>query len=105
MFIEYILKSNKAFWWNLDGTKLCFASFDNSLVNQMPIVIYGSHTNFTEEKYSVDPSIDLVYPKVIKYPFPKPGRANPLVTLWIADIKFLPASLKKVSLPDKIKHM
>ena len=84
---------------------MCFASFDNSFVNHLPLVIYGSHTNFTEEKYSFDPSIDLIYPKVIKYPFPKPGKSNPFVTLLIVDVDTLSASPKKVTIPDQLKHL
>jgi dipeptidyl peptidase IV, putative (fragment) len=61
LYEEEILSSSDAIWWSPDGSKLCFASFNDSLVDTVSYSIYGNDLN---QPY---PSIfDLKYPKVSK---------------------------------------
>ncbi len=86
MTLEHILKTHLAYWWMNDGSRLCYASFDNSRVDQMPYVLYGA-TNLSLQSQvvgSVTGEDD--YPQVYSYPYPKPGREISKVTLWITDM-------------------
>lgn len=105
---EFVLKSNIAFWWLANGQKLAFASFDNSQVNQMPVVVYGSAPssfgeNISRDTYisSTEESHHQVYPKVTNYPYPKPGRPNPVVSVWVSDFTSPIARTSKQVTPPK----
>ncbi|XP_015786539.1 inactive dipeptidyl peptidase 10 [Tetranychus urticae] len=100
MYEEFVLRDYKALWWNEDGTKFCFASFDNTAVDQMPIVIYGSPYNLSDEFSTSGP---LSYPKIINYPYPKPGRNNPIVTLKIALVRPASVQIKNVHIPSQLE--
>ncbi|XP_074599103.1 inactive dipeptidyl peptidase 10-like [Brevipalpus obovatus] len=87
LYEEFILRDNKALWWNKDGSQLCYASFDNTHVDKIPIVIYGSSYNNTDDIRSHPSPGSLYFPKVINYPYPKPGRVNPVVSVNVANMR------------------
>lgn len=82
---EHILESPSAYWWFNDGSRLCFATFDDNSVDQIPYILYGDkNTSFQSQAMGVDGDD---YPKVYTYPYSKPGRNIPKVTLSIVDIE------------------
>jgi len=86
LYGERIWKTNRAFWWNPIGTRLCFASFDDSLVDTISFIKYGSYENANN-----------IIPQIVSLKYPKPGRTNPSVSLWISD-------LTNLSPPKRLYH-
>ncbi|XP_054168267.1 dipeptidyl aminopeptidase-like protein 6 [Oppia nitens] len=81
MYEEHILETNLAFWWFNDGSRLCYASFDNTLVDQMPYIIYGDINSTNHFKSNDNENL-----RISNYPYPKPGREISKVTLTVVDI-------------------
>ncbi|XP_076329096.1 dipeptidyl peptidase 4-like isoform X2 [Tachypleus tridentatus] len=77
VYEEEILGKNNPIWWSEDGTRLCFASFDDSLVPEVQYPWYG---NYMDENN--------IYPAMVKIRYPKPGTENPTATLWVVDVTF-----------------
>ncbi|RWS16469.1 prolyl endopeptidase FAP-like protein [Dinothrombium tinctorium] len=77
LYGEKILKTNKAVWWSADGNKLSFASFDVSRVDKM---IY---TKYNAPQFD---NPDYLYPELVELRYPKAGRPNPQVSIWISDL-------------------
>lgn len=99
---EHILKSNLAFWWYKDGTRLSYISFDNSRVDQIPYMIYGAPNT---SLFSSITSYNNEYPKVVRYPYPKPGKINPQVTIRVVDIGYsVVSNNKQITPPKEIAH-
>jgi len=59
----------KAFEWSPDGNKIAFIRFDESEVKEFDLTKYGE-----------------LYPKTIKYKYPKAGEANSKVSVLIYDL-------------------
>jgi dipeptidyl aminopeptidase B len=64
-------------WWNPDSSKVAYLRFDETNVNEYTFPIY----NPTDNADSVVP-----YPKHITMRYPKPGYANPLVSVHVFDV-------------------
>lgn len=58
-----------ALWWSPDGSKLAFYRFDESLVPEFTLPIYGS-----------------LYPKNYTYKYPKAGEPNSVVSIHVYDL-------------------
>nr|KAH0807424.1 hypothetical protein GEV33_015367 [Tenebrio molitor] len=74
LYEEEILGSNSALWMSSDGLLLIFASFNDSLVEELRFPWYGSANE------------GRLYPDIRSLRYPKPGTRNPKVTLTIADL-------------------
>ncbi|XP_063905183.1 inactive dipeptidyl peptidase 10 isoform X2 [Zophobas morio] len=74
LYEEEILGSNSALWLSRDGLLLVFASFNDSLVEELRFPWYGSANE------------GRLYPDIRSLRYPKPGTRNPKVTLTIADL-------------------
>ncbi|XP_044263326.1 inactive dipeptidyl peptidase 10 isoform X1 [Tribolium madens] len=74
LYEEEILGSNSALWMSSDGLLLVFASFNDSLVEELRFPWYGSANE------------GRLYPDIRSLRYPKPGTRNPKVTLTIADL-------------------
>ncbi|CAH0551631.1 unnamed protein product [Brassicogethes aeneus] len=74
LYEEEILASNTALWMSRDGLLLIFASFNDSLVEELRFPWYGSASD------------GRLYPDIRSLRYPKPGTRNPQVTLTIADL-------------------
>lgn len=75
LYGERILKSNRAIYWSPDGSRLSFATFDDSKVDQINYPKYGDYRDNTNS-----------YPKMSSLRFPKPGSFNPVVELWVVEL-------------------
>lgn len=74
MFSEEILGTNSAIWMSRDGMLMVFATFNDSLVEELRFPWYGSIKD------------GRLYPDIRSLRYPKPGTKNPEVTLTVADL-------------------
>lgn len=75
LYEEEILSKSNAIWFSPSGTRLCYASFNDSLVDEMSYPYYGA----VEDPQNL-------YPGMYNIRYPKPGRRNPTVKLWVVDV-------------------
>lgn len=78
VYEEEILSSNSALWFSPDSVRLAFATFNDSRVDTMNFPLYGRPGDLSFQ-YPIQQSIK----------YPKPGRANPVVDLWVVDLSKL----------------
>lgn len=71
---EEILGTNKALWPSTDGHMILYASFNDTLVEELRFPWYGS---ISENR---------LYPDIRSLRYPKPGTNNPEVILYVADL-------------------
>lgn len=92
MFSEEILRNSKAIWMSKDGHLMLYASFNDSLVEEMHISWFGEESK-------------ALYPKIWSLRYPKPGTSNPLVKLHVADLADPKnINIKVVKPPSVIEH-
>lgn len=75
LYGEKILESNRALWFSPGGSRLVYGSFDDTKVASIDYPVYGMYD---------DPSN--IYPETASVKYPKAGKANPLVTLFVVDL-------------------
>lgn len=75
-----------------DGHMMLYATFNDSLVEQMHTPWFGEETK-------------TLYPEISSLRYPKPGTANPVVKLFVADLAD-PAYIntKEVKPPPVVEH-
>lgn len=70
----------------------------------MPTMIYGSSAynmsdvNPSSASFQSDASN---FPKVVYYPYPKPSRPNPIVHLWVANMR--PETVRSTGRVDSVR--
>lgn len=75
LYGEKILQTNNAIWFSPQGNKLAYASFDDTKVASIEYPIYGLYD---------DPNN--IYPETASVKYPKAGKTNPEVTLYVVDL-------------------
>ncbi|XP_048123966.1 inactive dipeptidyl peptidase 10-like isoform X1 [Alosa alosa] len=70
LYEEEVLKTHKAHWWSPDGEMLAFLVINDTLVPNMAL------PQFT----------GAAYPKGKQYPYPKAGKPNPSVRLFVVNL-------------------
>lgn len=80
-----------AIWFSPEGTKLSFASFDDSKVSPISYPKYGSYD---------DPSN--VYPSLVTLRYPLAGRDNPIVSVYVVDLISSTPDPRKVTPPSDV---
>ncbi|SCZ93927.1 BZ3500_MvSof-1268-A1-R1_Chr6-3g08994 [Microbotryum saponariae] len=78
VYEEEIFGSDSASWWSPDGSKLAFLSFDEERVPEYSFPIYNPA--------AWGPGGGIPYPTETVMRYPKPGYANPLVTIHVFDL-------------------
>ncbi|KAH0950071.1 hypothetical protein HN011_006753 [Eciton burchellii] len=73
LYEEEILHSAEAIWMSSDGHMMLYASFNDSLVEEMHISWFGEGNK-------------ALYPDIRSLRYPKPGTPNPSVRLYVADL-------------------
>ncbi|XP_033178943.1 inactive dipeptidyl peptidase 10 isoform X7 [Bombus impatiens] len=93
LYEEEILHRAEAIWMSSDGHMMLYASFNDSLVDEMHISWFG-------EGYKA------LYPHIRSLRYPKPGTPNPMVRLYVADLAD-PKNIhtKVVKPPPIIEHV
>ena len=77
VYEEEIFAADFALWWSPDSSKVAFLAFDETAVNEYTFPIY----NPTDDANSIIP-----YPSEVVMKYPKPGFANPLVSVHVFDL-------------------
>lgn len=72
LYDEKILRTDHAVWFSPEGSKLAFASFNDTMIRHVVYPKYGSYD---------DPNN--IYPEVTRIRYPQAGQSNPRVTLWV----------------------
>ena len=89
IYEEHIWHSDHSIWLNsyMGGWMMIYSTIDNSQVEQTPYIIYGkSNDNGTQTYQSIyvdKPTGSAAYPKLYLYPYSKPGRRIPRITLSV----------------------
>ena len=101
MSIEQVWKSNQGIWlYNyVGGWALCYATIDDSAIEQVPFILYSKNVNDTSTSFTASEDIFTesnghrissgdfasasTYPKLSSYPYPKPGKPIPNITLRV----------------------
>ncbi|XP_076766360.1 dipeptidyl peptidase 10 isoform X1 [Xylocopa sonorina] len=93
LYEEEILHRAEAIWMSSDGHMMLYASFNDSLVEEMHISWFGEGNK-------------ALYPDIRSLRYPKPGTANPVVRLYVADLAD-PKNIhtKVVKPPSIIEHV
>ena len=76
VYEEEILEDEKAFWVSPDGSNMVYAQINDTLVDTMFWPFYGHYSNFTGNQY----------PPLVQLRYPKPGRHNPTVRLFVINL-------------------
>ncbi|XP_012217844.1 inactive dipeptidyl peptidase 10 isoform X2 [Linepithema humile] len=93
LYEEEILHSGEAIWMAPDGHMMLYASFNDSLVEEMHISWFGEGNK-------------ALYPDIRSLRYPKPGTPNPSVRLYVADLVDLKnIHTKVVKPPPSIEHV
>lgn len=74
VYEEEVLEDDTALWWSPNGEYVAFLRSNDSLVPEFPI------------PYFVQDDGEDIYPELRKLKYPKPGFANPEVSLGIIDV-------------------
>ncbi len=76
VYEEEILESEKAFWVSPDGQHLVYATINDSEVDIMSWPYYGEYYNISSNQY----------PSEVALRYPKPGRDNPTVEIFVLNL-------------------
>ncbi|XP_066603437.1 inactive dipeptidyl peptidase 10 isoform X2 [Prorops nasuta] len=93
LYEEEVLYSAEAVWVSPDGHMMLYASFNDSLVEEMHISWFGEGNK-------------ALYPDIRSLRYPKPGTPNPTVKLFVADLAD-PKNIRTraVKPPPMIEHV
>ncbi|CAK9813213.1 Inactive dipeptidyl peptidase 10 [Anthophora plagiata] len=93
LYEEEILHHAEAIWMSSDSRMMLYASFNDSLVEEMRISWFGEGNK-------------ALYPDIRSLRYPKPGTPNPVVRLYVADLVD-PKNIhtKVVKPPPLIEHV
>lgn len=75
IYEEEILATQTAFWWLADGSRLVYAQFDDTAVELQEYPWYGDVVDSSSQ-----------YLDRVKIKYPKPGRTNPTVKLFVVSL-------------------
>ena len=75
VYEEEVFTSSQAVWFSPDGKYIAWIEFNDTEVDIMPLEIYGKPGSLTFQ-----------YPALKQLRYPKPGRANPTVTVFVAKV-------------------
>lgn len=77
VYEEEVLSSDYALWWSPDSSKVAFLRLDETRVAEYTFPVY----NPSVDAYKVYP-----YTEAVAMKYPKPGSANPLVSVHVFDL-------------------
>uniref|UniRef100_A0A672L8Q3 Inactive dipeptidyl peptidase 10-like n=1 Tax=Sinocyclocheilus grahami TaxID=75366 RepID=A0A672L8Q3_SINGR len=86
LYEEEVLHTHVAHWWSPDGERLAFLVLNDSLVPNMALPTFTGST----------------YPKGKQYPYPKAGKPNPMVKLFVVNL-YGPTHTLELTPPDELK--
>lgn len=86
VYEEEVLSDTKALWFSPDSRKIAWVEFNDTEVEVMPLVIYGQPGR-----------LEFQYPIPTPLRYPKPGRTNPFVNVYVADVARASSSFRSSS--------
>ena len=94
VYEEEILEEEKAFWVSPEGTELVFAQINDTAVDTVTWPYYGEFYNSSTNQY----------PSQVALKYPKPGRHNPTVELFLLNLNDSVENMEVIRLipPDPI---
>lgn len=75
VYEEEVLSDTRAIWFSPNGAKIAWIEFNDTDVEVMPLVIYGQPGR-----------LEFQYPIPTPLRYPKPGRTNPFVNVYVSDL-------------------
>ncbi|XP_075212490.1 venom dipeptidyl peptidase 4-like [Lycorma delicatula] len=93
VYEEEVFSTTKTLWFSPEGTKLAFATFDDSAVHEVNIIKYGNPGDLASQ-----------YVQEIPIRYPKAGSTNPTVLLNVVDLR-LKRRLKIVNLQAPVDEV
>ncbi|XP_050439500.1 venom dipeptidyl peptidase 4-like [Adelges cooleyi] len=75
VYEEEVFSSNSALWMSTSGSRLAYATFNDTLVKKMHIPMYGVPDTLFDQ-----------YSTIISYHYPKVGTPNPVVELFVSPL-------------------
>ncbi|XP_023716434.1 inactive dipeptidyl peptidase 10 [Cryptotermes secundus] len=85
LYQEDILSSPEALWGSPDGTHIMYASFNDSEVRILAFPWFGSGS--ISGSFKKGTGVWTTFPESRTVRYPTPGTTNPVVKLWIIDIR------------------
>lgn len=76
VYEEEVISDTRALWFSPDSNRLAWIEFNDTDVDLMPLQVYGPPGR-----------IDFQYPIPTPLRYPKPGRTNPFVSVYAADLR------------------
>jgi len=76
VYEEEVISDTRALWFSPDSNHIAWIEFNDTLVETMPLQVYGPPGR-----------LDFQYPIPTPLRYPKPGRANPLVNVYVSDVR------------------
>ena len=77
VYEEEILEQEKAFWVSPEGSHLVFAQINDTEVDIITWPFYGEYQNVSASNQ---------YPSQVALKYPKPGRNNPIVNIFVMNL-------------------
>ncbi|CAM1307614.1 Uncharacterised protein g4646 [Pycnogonum litorale] len=93
LYEEEVFKRSNTVWWSPSGIYLCYASINDSKVKSMVYPRYGSF---------IDP--ENLYPTLEALRYPKSGTNNPVIKLYVVDLRMGRKRPIYVTPPDTIRQ-
>ncbi|TRY64286.1 hypothetical protein TCAL_02614 [Tigriopus californicus] len=75
VYEEEVISDTKALWFSPDNRHLAWIEFNDTEVEVMPLQVYGQPNR-----------LEFQYPIPTPLSYPKPGRTNPFVNVYVADV-------------------
>lgn len=94
LYEHELFHSNNALWWSKDGTKICYATFNDTLIRPLEYTLYGSFENLNN-----------IYPSLIGIRYPKAGHEIPKVTLSVAILAENSFKIKAITPPEEFLNI
>lgn len=90
LYEEHIWKTDNGIWLKsyIGGWMMIYSTIDNSNVEQIPYIIYGSNndTKMYQSIYDGKPTSYSSYPKLYSYPYSRPGKKIPRISLRVTKL-------------------
>ncbi|KAH7646532.1 inactive dipeptidyl peptidase 10 isoform X2 [Dermatophagoides farinae] len=92
IYEEHVWKLNNGIWLKsyIGGWMMIYSTIDNTQVEQIPYIIYGksskNETQSYQSIYADKPTGYVMYPKLYSYPYSKPGKNIPRISLSVTKL-------------------
>jgi len=75
VYEEEVISDTRALWFSPDSNRITWIEFNDTAVETMPLQVYGPPGR-----------LEFQYPIPTPLRYPKPGRSNPIVNVYVSDV-------------------